>query len=317
MFAIAPYLVEVKDERKQPQDLWDFYAHENLHSVLRDYYKGGLGNYERAPKNPKRMFMVSKLYRGTDTSVSGVYQTGAFGFESQIYSTSQKKIAHNRKSDEADMLPFNFSFYLPRNTSPGQRKRGLMLLGRFNTLGIRHLTIPHLQVYFRDRFPGFTLGVERVVPRVVMETLLNQGTLRTIRLIKKSIPKDIASIFTESDQDKIGDVELVIHAKRRSPFSDINWLLEAVGNRTSATQIVTLPSFKQDNVKLEILVDGRVRTVDIGNPGKLSSNIEIADVSPDVNGHPRAKEWLHEADKLAEGIVKSWGVKSAVWESKL
>ncbi len=314
MFAIAPYLVEVNDEFKQPQDLWKFFKTDSLYDVLRQYYKTNRGNYQASPGQNNRMFMVSKLCAGSASSVCGSYQTGQFGFESDIYSTTKKKISHKRQIDEADMMPFNFSFYLPKNTTLGQRKRGLLLLGRFNTLGVRQLTIPHLQSYFHHRFPKFSLNVNRVVPQVVMESLLALGTIKTIRLIRRSLPSDIADILSASDQDSVQDVELVIHSKKRTSFTDVDWLLRAFQNKTAPSDIITIP-FKQDNIKLEIRVDGNTRTVDLGNTSKLSSNIEIASVQIDGNGHPNLASWLSEADSLASGIIKSWGAGSHKWQS--
>lgn len=315
MFALAPYLIEIKDDAKQTQDLWKFYSNESLHGVLLDYYRSNLGNYQPSVGKDKRMFMVAAMYKGTSTSVCGTYQTGQFGFESDIYNTTRKKVAHRRQTDEADMIPFNFSFYLPRATSAGQRKRGLLLLSRFNTLGVRQLTIPHLKLYFRNRFPSFTLEVTRVVPKIVMETILSQGTLKTIRLIKKSLPADIADALSDADRVKVQDIELVIHTKRRSHFSDIDWLLRAVENNARPSEIITIPSFAQDNIKLEVQMDGRMRTVDLGNTAKLSSNIELPDITPGRNGHPNIDDWLREADSLAGGIAKSWGMSGQKWAS--
>ncbi|HQR99191.1 MULTISPECIES: hypothetical protein [unclassified Polaromonas] len=317
MFAIAPYLVEVKDEKKQPQDLWDFYNKQNLRTVLLDYYKTQLGNYQVAPNKGKKMFLVAKLFKGTPTSVTGIYQTGAFGFESDIYSTTKKTIAHNRQSDEADMMPFNFSFYMPQQTTSGQRKRGLLLLGRFNTLGVRQLTLPHLQKHFKNRFPEFSLEINRVVPSIVLETLMSQGTLKTIRLVKKILPSDLADVFSSEDKEKVSEIEMVIRTKRKSSFSDIDWLIRAVEAKTHPRDIVTIPGFNHDNIKLEIQLDGHPRIVDLGNTGKLSSNIEISSVKVHTNGHPDAKSWLGEADDLASSIVKSWGVKGMTWQSRL
>ena len=315
MFALAPYLVEIKDDKKQTQDLWKFYSSESLHAVLLEYYRSNLGNYQPSVGKDKRMFMVAAMYKGTSTSVCGTYQTGQYGFESDIYNTTQKKIAHRRQTDEADMVPFNFSFYLPRTTSAGQRKRGLLLLSRFNTLGVRQLTIPHLKRYFANRFPSFTLEVNRVVPKIVLETILSQGSLKTIRLIKKSLPEDIADALSDSDREKVQDVELVIHTKRRSHFSDIDWLLRAVEKNARPSEIITIPSFDHDNIKLEVQMDGRMRTVDLGNTAKLSSNIEINGITPGRNGHPKIEDWLNEADPLAAGIAKSWGMSGQNWSS--
>jgi hypothetical protein len=96
MFAIAPYLVEIRDSAKQPQDLWNFFHKDTLHDVLTDYYKQNLNKYQPSTANPQRMFMVSNLCVGTSASVSGVYKTGQFGFESQLYSINAKKVTHNR-----------------------------------------------------------------------------------------------------------------------------------------------------------------------------------------------------------------------------
>jgi len=315
MFALAPYLIEIKDDKKQPQDLWKFYSKETLHSVLLDYYRSNLRNYQASLGRDKRMFMVASLYAGTPTSVCGSYQTGQYGFESDIYNTTQKKVAHKRKIDEADMMPFNFSFYLPRSTSAGQRTRGLLLLSRFNTLGVRQLTIPHLRDYFAKRFPLFKLEVSRVVPKIVLEAILSQGSLKTIRLIKKSLPSDIADALSEADREKVQDIELVIHSKRRSYFSDVDWLLRAIENNTPPSEIITIPSFEHDNIKLEVQMDGSTRTVDLGNTAKLSSNIEITNIVPGPNGHPKIFDWLREADSLAEVIVKSWGMSGQKWAS--
>lgn len=314
MFAIAPYLVEVKDGNKQSQDLWNFFHKNSLHEVLNSYYKDNFKKYQPSVNDPKRMFMVSRLFKSTDRSVSGIYQTGQFGYESEIYSTKKKKVTHKREKDEADMVQFYFSFYFNKDPNVAQRERGLLLLGRFNTLGVRHITIPHLQQHFSQRFNGFSLKVERVVPKTVMENLLKHGSLKNIRLIKKCIPKDIADVLSMHDRDQVQDIELIIRSKRKSCFDDVNWALNAIANNGRPTQILTIPSFAHDNVKLDIMLDGRKRTLNIGRPGSISSNMEL-DLQPGADGHPVAAEWLKEADEIAKNIISSWGIKGESWKS--
>lgn len=312
MFAIAPYLVEVKDGNKQPQDLWNFFHKNTLHDVLNSYYTDNLKKYQPSIHDPKRMFMVSKIFTGTKQSISGIYQTGQFGYESEIYSTGKKKVTHKRMKDEADMVPFYFN----KDPNIAQRERGLLLLGRFNTLGVRHITIPHLQQHFAQRFNNFSLNIERVVPKIVMETLLKHGSLKNIRLIKKNIPKDIADVLSMRDRDQVHEVELIIRSKRKSRFDDINWALNAMSNSSQPSQILTIPFFAHDNVKLDIMLEGRKRTLNIGRPGAISSNMEL-DLQPGADGHPIPIEWLKEADEIAGNIMSSWGVKGQSWKSTL
>lgn len=258
--------------------------------------------------------MISSMYAGTSTSISGTYQTGQYGFESEIYNTKKRRVSYKRGTEEADMMPFHFSFYFPQDRNPAQQARGLLVLSRFNTLGVRQLTIPHLQHYFSLRFPGLKLGISRVVPRIVMETILRDGLIRSIRLIKKTIPSDIADALAESDREKVQEVELVIRSKRKSNFSEIDALMRAIDRRAHPSSIFTVDSFKHDNIKLEVEMDGKIRTVDLGNLAKLSSNIEVS-ILPGPNGHPPIAAWLGEADALATDMAKSWGMSGQSWSS--
>lgn len=314
MHAVAPYMVQIKDERKQVQDLWKFYGTETLHAVLSDYYRSNLGKYQPSPTQANRMFMVAKHFLGSPESVCGIYHTGQHGFESDIYRTSKKKVTHKRLTDEADMMPFHFAFYMHKSKVRAQRSRGLLLLARFNTLGVRHITIPHLQEYFRNRFPGFALEVSRVVPRVVLESVLREGALKTIRLIRKTLPTDIADVLSDEDRDRVQDLELVIRSKRRTYFRDVDWILRTIGGQVNISDVVTIPSFPHDSIKLEVKIDGITRTVDLGNTNKLSSNIELTNTTI-ARGHPTSPSWLTEVDSIASGIVESWGDDRPSWHS--
>lgn len=317
MHAIAPYLIRVVDDQKQAQDLWKFSGNENLHQVLMDYFRANRGNYQKSLSESDRMFMVAKLFTGSAQSVCGVYQTGQHGFESDIYSTSKKKITHKRLTDEADMRPFHFAFYMHRSKIPAQRTRGLLVLSRFNTLGIRGIAISHLQQYFKSRFPGFALEVSRVVPKVVLESILANGSLKTIRLVRKTIPQDVADILSKDDLDRVQDLELVIRSKRQSKFSDIDWIFKVLNGKAKISDVVTIPSFPHDGIKLEVQMDGVTRTLDLGNTGKLSSNIELDAVQVGVDGHPVSKSWLSEVDSIAADIVESWGDVKPRWISQV
>lgn len=316
MHAIAPYLVRVVDDKKQPQDLWKFSGNECLYQVLRDYYNNNLNRYQKSLSQEDRMFMISKLFSGSAESVCGVYQTGQHGFESEIYSIKKKRITHKRLIDEADMIPFHFAFYMHKSSISPQRMRGLLVLSRFNTLGVRGVVISHLQNYFKNRFPGFSLEITRVVPRMVLDSILSNGSLKTIRLIRKAIPRDVADILSPKDFDRVQDLEFVIRSKRRTSFSDNDWIYRVLEGKANISDVVTVPSFPHDGIKLEVQMDGVTRTVDLGNTGKLSSNIELDSVEVGVNAHPKDKSWMQEVDKIAADIVESWGDHKPHWVSK-
>jgi hypothetical protein len=314
MFSIAPYLIQVLDEKKQPVNLWNFFGNNSLKDYLDLYYASNLNKHVTMPKY-KKTFLVSKNCKGSLTSVAGIYETGTFGFKSRIYSTTKLATAHDRQADEADMHPFYFSYYFMKNAPMAQQVRGLLLLSRFGALGVRGMTIPHLQTSFKNQFPMFTLDVKRVLPKSVLEALLKVGSLKTIRLIKNTLPKDLANKFSQSDEVKIKEVEMIIQTKKNMVFSDVQWLWDSINEKKSANDILTLDSFQPDNIKLDIKIGNSIRVLDVKNPGKMSSNIDVSDIAIDQNGHPNLEEWLLRADELAGNIASSWGVPNIAWKT--
>lgn len=316
MFGMAPYLVKITDEHKQPVNLFDFFAKNSLKSFLDDYYKSHLNKEITTPEN-KKTFLVSQICKGSNFSVAGTYETGEFGFKSRIYSTGKKITAHHRLTDEADMHPFYFAYYFMENAPMSQQVRGLLLLSRFKTLGVRSMTIPHLQQHFNKSFPRFKLDISRMLPPTILETLMKSGSLKTIRLIRNTLPKDIADKFTQQDESRIHEVEMVIQTKRNMVFSDVQWLWDAIKAKKNPHEIITVDSFQPNNIKLDIKIGNKLRVLDLRNPGRLSSNIDVSDLVPDTNGHPKLEEWLGRADELAADITSSWGVENLAWNTKI
>lgn len=314
MFGIAPYLVQVYDEQKQPINLLNFFNNNSLKDFLDSYYTNQL-HKEVTTTKEKKSFLVVKKCEGSDTSVAGIYETGEFGFKSRIYSTIQRTTTHAREVDEADMHPFYFSYYFMKQANAAQQVRALLLLSRFKTSGIRGMTIPHIQEKFFNQFPGFSLQVKRVLPASVLEALMKTGSLKKIRLINNTLPKDLAEKFSETDQSKVKEFEMVIQTKRNMYFEDIQWIWDAISKKKSPNEILTLDSFQPTNIKLDIKIGKQTRTLDVRNPGRLSSNIDVSDIAPDLNGHPKLDEWLIRADELAENIANSWGIPEIKWST--
>ncbi len=121
MFAIAPYVIELLDEQMKQVDLWSFNKNNNLRQVLIDYYQNELNTYREM--GGKRLFRVSKLFTATNISVAGTYETGEHGLRSTIYDVTQRAISHEKGTNEADMLPFMFSFILPNSDQINKRKK--------------------------------------------------------------------------------------------------------------------------------------------------------------------------------------------------
>lgn len=319
MFSIAPYIFRVVDGKGISQDLSNING-----SSLKDIVSSYLTSIKDNPKVVKlgvgiqeKSYIFRKVYAGTSNSVAGLFQTGTQGFESEIYHLGNKIVSHQRVKDEADMLPFHFSFYFPDSTNKSDRLKGLLLLSRFNTLGIRSIVIPDLISYFSKAYPGFKLEVERFVPEALMSAVTKNSQVKKIRLIRTTLPKDFADKLSAGDRKKVLNFECVIRPVRRSSFTDIDWALQAVKNKFDPKSVLSLGEFTPDRVKIEIAAGKKKRTVDLANLGKISSNIDIDHVKVGANGHIDAIDWLKESDELADDVFLSWSVTIPQWNSQV
>lgn len=306
MFSIAPYAVELLDEGHQAVDLWNFSHKQTLRDVLFEYYSHELTNY--TPISSNRLFRVAKLFESSSISVAGQYETGEYGFKSTIYDTRAKRISHQKKTTEADMLPFFFSFILPKHDLQIQRKRGMLLLSRHKTYGVRTITIPHLKAYIEHRFPGHQFNVKRIVPAALARTLLDKGTLKAIRLIKYKIPSSLEDFLDQDDRKQIQDIEIVIKAKRKSHFFSKERFMKLLEGEGQFRSLYISEDLACDNVKLDVEVGGHVKRINVGKQ-RVTSNIDVTDdIEIDSSGHPTLQSWFDQADSLAMSLFDSMNV---------
>lgn len=310
MFSIAPYSVTLVDERQQQTDLWSLPGKKNLHAVLLDYYTKELKTY--TPMGGNKLFRAAGLFRGSPTTVAGLYETGEHGTESPLYDVKQKRISHRKQRTEADMLPFYFLFVLPKSDVTARRQRGILLLGRHKNFGVRTITIPHLKHYVEGNFPGLSLQIQRIVPATLAHSLAEQGALKAIRLQKSRFPTTLEGLLTEEDKKNFQSIEIVVKAKRKGAFPSISRFAELLSGRGSMQSFYVSDDLQCDNIKLDVEVGGRMRRIDIGRQ-RVMSNVDITDdIEIDATGHPTAESWYAYADSLASSLLSTPSIPTAV-----
>lgn len=322
MFSIAPYFVQVVDLQEVPQDLNNINK-GTLLSYLNGYFKGIQGvltNAGGSTGTQQRTFTYVAPYTGCPGVVSGWYEAGVYGHRSNIYDVQTKALVHAKGKHQADMLPFHFNFYVPVTPNPADRTRGLLLLSRINNSGVRGIVAPHLIDSFNKAHPGLKLKIERFLPEKVVKNFTQDGAVKKIILIKNTLPKDLANAVSPNDYKSVHNMEVIIRAKRKSKFDDVNWMLNGFNSglgKFDPKAVFTLGDFTPDKVKVELVSGGRTRTVDMGNLHKIVSYIEIAKPTLDVGNLITPQCWLNEADDLADDIFLSWAVNTHKWNSSV
>mgnify|MGYP007066787035 CR=1 FL=1 len=227
MHSITPYLIKVVDDKNVPQDLWNING-GSFYDYLKKIYFPKIINNQIITRQPTgtelgQNFILRKIYTGTSESVAGSIDVGVFGFESTIFDTQTKSVAHQRSKMQSDLQPFNFVFYTAKSNNLAHRLFGFLTLSRFNNRGIREIISPNLIFDFESTYPGLRLIIEKTVPAQVMSSIVKGGNVKTIRIFENTMSSDISALLSPKDQKKFHEVEIIVKPKPRTWFSDVIW----------------------------------------------------------------------------------------------
>lgn len=310
MFSIAPYSIQILDEDHQAVDLWKFNNSNNLRQVLIDYYLNETSTYTEISRNS--LFRVAKLLKANSISVAGQYETGEHGFKSTLYDVAKKKVSHLKTKTEADMLPFQFLFILPKSDLKASRKTGILLLARHKIFGIRTITIPHLKAHIEARFPQHQFIINRIYPAALAKSILEMGKLKSIRLIKYRMPNALEDLLDADDLSQMQEIEIVVKAKNKSSFFSKETFMNLLEGRGNYRQVYSSIDLACDNIKLDVEIGGRTRRINIGKR-LVSSDVDITeDVEVDESGFPTLKSWFEQADQLGISLLENMNIKAEI-----
>lgn len=301
MFSLAPYRLTIKsltDGKSFP--LWNEKG-EGFSTWLHQYLNGMLGKIE--PRPEKRIVRVSKICANADcTFICGLLQTGKYGYRAELVDTSNSQLSHERSIAEAEMIPFFFSLAVPL-----QSDWGVLNLQKFQNLGIFEFLIPNLQADFNKKFPGLKLDVDRLVPETLAKAILKDAEVKALRFISYKMPKAVEDALGEYNyEDHVNTTEIVVKAKRRGSLPKIDGFIDVLNGTKNLSQIVTMPDWDYNSVKLELEVGGRRRTIDIGKPYKINPTVDITeDVKEGPDGHPVWSDVMTVSAELAENYLAS------------
>lgn len=280
-FTLTPYLISVREARTDDRySLGHLPESRDLRDVLHDYLQNIQNQYLPDTDSPDKTVHLSKLEL-TNRDISGVIRTGESGIEADLYDTEKDEISYTRQLHDAEMYPFYFLFHLRAN-----EKVGIAILQRFRNFGIRTMLFRQFSVYFKSIFPNAVFQMVPFAETTVLRQFLDEGRLKKIRLIKYAIPSDKADALGVGFEEQEGTMSMEYTAKRNGSLS-FPRLSHFLGNGSNLNELVELPGFEYDTIKIELDLNGTTRTVDLANPSSIRPHYDITDeVEIASNGFP-------------------------------
>jgi len=291
---LSSYTVRLIDRGSgQMCPIGNFFQGADLLTTFNQYLASLRANLSHDSEAHKLLSVLR--YSTGGRNISGIVETGDYGYESTLYDVQSQSIAHHRTVNEAEMLPFYFIVQLPQNED-----EGILLLQRFGQFGIKSTFCDNFIDYFESYYPQIALLIYPLVPLDLITEYLTNGRVTKVRFIKFSIPSDMADFIEHGHDEEGGQVEYVIKARRNGRIPIVDRLLNLVQRRGEVRSFYEIRDFEYDNIKVEVDINGRRRIIDLSHLERLSTYYDITEnIEIGANGHP-VFESIHE---VAAGLL--------------
>lgn len=247
-----------------------------------------------------KMFAISKdsiriADKETYYLISCIVLSGAYGIESEMTNKDTKEVVYSRKKEDADIKPFQFMIYIPKDIGNYRVSKGVFAFETIGNYGVKTITMDNMKRYFSEKL-GITMLTRSISVQVFLEKLLREEKMSRITLIRNMISRDPADsiLITAGREEKT-------YIKPKIKDEWIKKIIGYVTGKVSDEQVLEIDDATYGDIKFSFRHNGRTRTVSIKDIDKFSI-VEDLPASLYPNGIVNREEML----KYMEDIVKDY-----------
>ena len=165
-------------------------------------------------KDPKGASIFHK--KDSIRSISGIIETGKYGKEENVVDINKKKDetpVFRMMKNHALQKPFFFLICVS-----SKKNEGLIFLEREGQFGIKQIFTLILSKYITLNFPEHTFHFSNFIDQEFVKKFINDGVYNKIRLVRNSLPGDIAEKYgleTFETDDFVLELSIRSKGKRR------------------------------------------------------------------------------------------------------
>lgn len=249
-------------------------------------------------KKSLKLDSESLSFNSGNRTISGIIESGDYGFASTGYNIETGKVSYERSVDDTEIKPFYFLLYMPKG-----KGIGYVLLQRLGVYGIHSIFKNHLNGFFESRFADLKLDLDQFVSKELARTFVEKGAIKEIILIKNKVPTDIADKLQMQGYSKeIKSIEFRVKGKSRLPFnqSAAKYMADPNAEFFEIPELEEIGFDYSTKIKVKSKFNGNTRTIDLSETGQIRPYYDIdSDIDKSEDGHPV----FESIDKVAKGLV--------------
>jgi hypothetical protein len=213
--------------------------------------------------------------------ISGIFSKGDYGYSNNLVNKNDFSLVYQRDEDDAEMEPFYFVIACPENSD-----EAILLTEKKSVRTITGLFSNEIKAFFRLNEPDIKIEFSKLIPSNVIDSYLGRGVIQKIRFIRYIIPSDFSNALHLGHEEIEGTTEIQVIAKRNNHLPIFDLIVPAIRRNVDIKQLISIPDFEYNDVKVEFDIEGHKRVLSISNPDNLKAEYDITDEIEINGGHP-------------------------------
>ena len=220
--------------------------------------------------------------------ITGQFLSGEGGIPAEIRSINNiDEIRYNKQAEDSECIPLYYMFHLPTSSL------GILILERFRRLSVKHILYNMLRDEFNAIFHDFTLEIEPLSQRRLLDMYLQEGSVKKITLTSFNSPGNtIEERFANRDLaiEELATYEFTIRSRRNRDLGIFQHVLSNIANGRANIDVFNnlcgIHSFTPTEINATFEINGKQKSIRLDQPDEINAIYDITSELDDVNRHP-------------------------------
>lgn len=283
-------------------NLHDFNS-TDFYNIFKDFVLTHQSSLEKVKMHDKVIRFKPEEVFFNEGSISGIIESGDYGYESDIHNLSSQTVTYSKTKNEAEIKPFYFMLYLPSS----EINKAFLVTQRFGGLGINTILKEKFFTYLKEFFQDYSLDFKQFVSKKLALKIIKEGRISELTLTRNDLPPEIEDRLNSnsSHENKI-KIQIKLLAGRNSSINLGDRAIRFINNPSARFFEIEELGFDGDHeAKIKVKHNGATRTIDLSDSGQIRPYHDIdSEVKKKDSGHPEFDSINGISLKLIKDLLK-------------
>jgi hypothetical protein len=304
---LSTFLIKIQDNNRNDQILSHFNGTTDFLNLCRDYLADIFSNIQNLSDTQATISIHLTLESPATVDLNGrtiygYFSSGVGGEEYAIRDVQTRNTVLDVRANHAAFRNLFFYFYIPRGSNVGA-----LVLQRKSKFGIKTILKKSINDYSRAQgYNNYKIHINNVLHGQVFRRMMDNGSLKKIDFVKRTIPSSIEAYFqNDAQQTQIpGTLKTTFLSPSSLPQAFKQFIERLYQNTTNQRIEIDGIDEEFDEVEFELELSGKKKTFYVSNRTRIQPDIDVTrELDYGANGQPTTESLIRETVTLLNDII--------------